>query len=435
MNSIKTRRQPVKILLLTTILVLVFVMAVISIIYIATPINQFIISRFFLGPLGWTTLVTLTVYISLKNIKECIFIFLIFFTLGFASKAYLEPISDQIDHLCRSQEKCRNIDDGGRINRGLWQYNMNSLFLCDSGKRNYPPERKIFYIDILHSLYISIASTILYNVSRNAGLPAKWSFLSVITAILFMGTDKFSYFRYYSYAPAFTSICIYWIWISEFFFLKGKKIMFLGLLFFIPAAAIIAVNHLQELIFLTFILFFWLIINLTEKINSLKRKSIIFPLWISAIFAFFFIFPQMQWFQNIFNLLPFPNLWEKNQAVVYFLGNIHIMGKVWAPQYRVPNTIGLVGLVPLALAPLVFLCNQGNFLKSVLARVTLLGVVPFLIFCTPLCHYIWAAHVQTPVYYRIAYSSLFWISVTHFLYFCEIRIKNNLSGRLGPITQ
>ena len=100
------------------------------------------------------------------------------------------------------------------------------------------------------------------------------------------------------------------------------------------------------------------------------------------------------------------------------------MGKIWIPQYRVPETIGIMGLAPLALAPLLYLCNQGYFQRSAQIRIILLGCLPFLTLCTPLCHYIWATHVQLPVYYRIAYSSLFWITIAYFLYFTEIWLKN-----------
>lgn len=430
MNSLPGRPQPVKFFLLTTIILFVVIMAGISIAYALTPINRFTVGRNFLGLLGWTTLTASTIYISLKHRKECFFIFLLFFTFGFFSKAYLEPISDQLDHLCRTQEKCRNIDDGGRINRGLWQYNMNSLFICDGEKKVFCPEKKLFYLDILHGLYIAFASTILYTLSRNAGLPEKWSFLSVVIAVLFMGTDKFSYFRYYSYAPSFTSFCAYWVWVSAFFFSNDKKTIILGFLFFIPIAAVIAVNHIQELVFLTYIIFFWTIAILTEKILFFEKKTLSF-LWILTIFLFFFFFPQLQLFENIFNLLPFSNLWEKNQNIVYHWKDIHVMGKIWISQYRVLSTIGLMGLASLILTPLMFLCNQGRFSKSVLARVTLLGVLPFLIFCTPLCHYIWAAHVQIPVYYRVAYSSLFWIPIAYFLYFIEICIKKYWDRRIG----
>ena len=432
MTSLPLQRQPVKIFLMTTTVLLVVVMAVISIKYIATPPNKFTISPTFLGCLGWTALTTTTLYVSLNYKKECLIIFFLFFLFGFFSKAYLEPVSDQIDHLRRTYEKCRNIDTGERLNTGLWQYSMNSLFLCYDEKEIQDPEERLFYLDVLHGLYISFASTILYIVSRNAGLPQNWSFLSILIAMLFMGTNRFSYFRYYSYGPSFTSLCMYWIWISYFFFSDNKKIIFPGTLLFLATIAVVSVNHFQEVIFLIYLLFFLIIIKLTKCICSSKNKKKYFSLWIATLFSTFFLFPQLQWIQNIFHwfiniFFPFPisNLWDKNQGVVFYWNKIHIMGKIWAPQYRVSDTIGLMGFTPLILAPLLLLCNRGDLSKSAQARILLLGVLPFLILCTPLCHYIWTAHVEIPVYYRIAYSSLFWITIAYFLYLIEILIKKN----------
>lgn len=414
-------------------------MAWISIIFITTPRNTFTINPFFLGLTGWATLLTSTMYISLAYKKECFFIFFFFLIFGFFSKAYLEPLSDQVDHLhFTHQHICKNFDNGGRLDAGLWQYNMNSLLLCEKGKKTMPPEVKLFLIDILHGLYLAFASTILYCLSRNSGLPAKWSFLSVIIAMLFMGTNKYSYFRYYSYGPSFTSLCIYWLWTSTFFFSKNSKNIIYGILLFIPATVILLVNHMQESVFLTFILLFWLIINLTEKIRLSKNKNKNILIWASIIFLFFFLFPQFQWAQKIFhsiiNFSPISisSIWENNRGLVYYWNNIHIMGKIWIPQYRVMDTIGIMGFIPLILTPLLFFCKQGCFSNSAQNRIILLGTLPFFIYCTPLCHYLWAAHVQSYVYYRIAYISLFWIIIAYFLYRIELWILNHLKTKFAP---
>ena len=160
-NSFSAQRRPIKAFLLTTTVLLVVTMAGISIAYIATPTSHFTISQPILGWIGWATLTTSTLYVSFKFKKECLIIFFIFFIFGFFSKAYLEPVSDQIDHLRRTYDKCRNIDTGERLNTGLWQYSMNSLFLCDSEKKVHSPKKILFNIDVLHGLYISFASTIL----------------------------------------------------------------------------------------------------------------------------------------------------------------------------------------------------------------------------------------------------------------------------------
>lgn len=440
MNSFLLKRQPVKIILMTTTVLLIVLMAGISIVNIATPRNNFTISPLFLGFLGWTTLITSTFYVSFTYKKECLFILFSFFIFGFLSKAYLEPVSDQLNHLYLTHHQiCKNIDTGARIDGGLWHYSMNSLFLCENPGKILDPEKKLLNIDILHGLYISFSSAILYSVSRSAGLPAKWSFLSVIIALFFMGTNKFSYFRYYSYGPAFTSHCIYWLWISAFFFSRERRKIIYGILLLIPTIIILTVNHLQGIVFLIFLSFFWIIILLTEKIYHSKKWCRITLLWFFILFSIFFLLPQLKWVQNVFHSflnvffpIPIANFWDRNQSIVYYWNNIHIMGKIWLPQHRVPNTLGLMGLAPLVLTPLLFVCNQGNFSKFLQTRIILVGILPFLILCTPLCHYIWAAHVQLPVYYRIVYCSLFWIPIVYFLYLTERCIDNLLNRKFNP---
>ena len=428
MVLLPAQRQPLKIFLVTTTVLLVVTMALISFVYMRTPRFHFTANQTILGWLGWATLATSTLYISLKYKKECFFVFLVFFIFGFFSKAYLEPSSDQLDHLHRTYENCKNIDTGRRINYGLWQYNMNSLFLCEK-EINYNPERKLFKIDILHALYLSFASTILYTISRNAGLPAKWSILSLIISILFMGTNKFSYFRYYSYGPSFTSLCIYWTWISLFFFSKKREMIFYGLAAALPLSIIIIVNHIQEVIFLFFIMFFWTTINLTEKISYSINKYRNLTAWFFIILLALYIVPQFKIAQETIQIIPFKNIWEKNQSVIFYWNNIHIMGKIWQAQYRVTETIGLMGIFPLVISPLLFFINKKKISMSTAARVTILGALPFLVFCTPLLHHLWVAHVKIPVYYRIAYSSLFWIPIAYFLYTIETLYQSFWSRR------
>ena len=118
------------------------------------------------------------------------------------------------------------------------------------------------------------------------------------------------------------------------------------------------VNHIQEAVFLIFILFIWITINLTEKIYQSEYKHRNLSIWFTTLFLFFFIFPQMQWAQKIFNIVPIQNIWEKNQNIVYHWKNIHIMGKIWISYYRVPETIGAIGLFPLILTPIIWFNNK-----------------------------------------------------------------------------
>jgi hypothetical protein len=156
--------------------------------------------------------------------------------------------------------------------------------------------------------------------------------------------------------------------------------------------------------------------------------------WVIILFLLFFIFPQFDWMKKTFEVLPFSNIWDKNQKIVYHWKDIHIMGKIWIPYYRVPQTIGIIGLMPLILAPFIWLNNQQSISKFVKIRIIILGVLPFFVLCTPFLHHFWVAHVKIPVYYRIAYSSLFWITITYFLYMIEIWINARLYQKSAQIS-
>ena len=111
------------------------------------------------------------------------------------------------------------------------------------------------------------------------------------------------------------------------------------------------------------------------------------------------------------------------------------MGKIWIPFYRVPETIGVIGLAPLILCPIIWLNNKTIISQFLKIRVIALGIVPFLVFCTPLLHHIWVSFVKIPVYYRIAYSSLFWITVAYFLYIIETHIVHHLNRKSARVSQ
>jgi len=426
MTSIFFRyRKIVSFFILSITLLLVIIMATISLIYIRTPRHLFSINIFTIGIIGWLTVSCATLYLSLKYIKECLLVFIVFFTLGFSTKAYLEPISDQLDHLHKTYEICDNIDYGVRLNSGLWQYSMNSIFLCRIKQTNSTPLEVFYLIDSLHGLYFGLGAIILFLTGRIAGMPSKWSFFAACMAFLFMGTSKFSYFRYYSYAPSFTSILLYWLWIGFFFFKKSSNQIILGTISAIILIIIISVNHMQEAVFLAFLLLFWILLNTSEWIASWTKSKIILPMWFIILFIIFFIFPQFNAFESLLNH-PFvlnhfykPDLWTTNQEVIFRWHDIYLIGRIWDPKYRVVETIGLLGLVSLIISPFLLCWNQQDFPVSTRIRIVLLGILPFLIFCIPLCHYIWVANVKIPVYYRIAYSSLFWCTIAFFLTMVE----------------
>lgn len=417
-------RKTISFYLLPLTIFLVIAMATISLIYIISPRNQFSIDLFTIGIIGWIAVLCATLYLSLNYLKECLLIFIVFFTLGFSTKAYLEPISDQLDHLHRTYEKCDNIDYyGTRFNEGFWQYNMNGVLLCQTRNIHYSTVDVLEYIDTLHALYIGIGSVILYLIGRTSGLPPKWSLLALCLAIFFMGTNKFSYFRYYSYAPSFTSIFIYWIWICFFFFKKSPSNIITGTVFAFLSIIILSVNHLQEAVFLSYILIIWIILNITEKIVCLQKHKYLLFFWGFILFLLFYLLPQYKVFQNILSLFFMTDLWDENKNVVYYWNDFYIFGRIWEQKFRVIETTGIMGFIPLILSPFIIYWYQKNIITSNRLRILLLGILPFLILCTPLFHYIWVSNVYIGAYYRIIYSSLYWYTIALFFYLIEISIS------------
>lgn len=406
---------------LAVTILLVIVMSSVSMAYILSQANDYKIDSVYLGILGFLGVSCATVYLSLNYWKECLLIFFIFFNCGFISKAYLEPVSDQLDHLYRTQERCENVIKEERLNSGLWQYSMNGLFVCRAN--NSTPSTILRSIDALHALYTALGSVILFVIARQSGLPPRWAFLSLCMCLFFFGTNRFSYFKYYSYGHSFTSIFIYWLWIGFFFFKKSSLNIITGIIAAALLLPIISVNHLQEAVFLAYLVLFWFILNMTEWIKSRKKHSLLFY-WFVVLFLMFFVFPQLKSFQDLLSHLFMDDLWNKNQAVVYRWHDLHLAGRIWDPQYRVTETIGIMGLIALSISPLMLIWKQKEFPLPMRIRPVLLGVLPFLVFCTPLMHYIWMANVRITVYYRIAYSSLFWCTIAFFLYMIETWINS-----------
>jgi hypothetical protein len=89
----------------------------------------------------------------------------------------------------------------------------------------------------------------------------------------------------------------------------------------------------------------------------------------------------------------------------------HITGKIWG--YRIPDTLGLLGALPLFMIPLFAyrkFFGQNNDKKWL---ILLLGLLPFIVYCIPLLNFVWLSNCNVlGVYYRVCYSSLFWLPLT-----------------------
>ena len=418
--------------------------------------NGLVFSTFFLGMIGWVTIFITIAFLSRRFIKQGLLIFFIFFCLGYCLGPYLEPPADPLDHLKQTYSFCdKKADQIPKKNRGFWHYSMSSTFLCSSTQSTCP-EAVLRKIDIMHGVYWGLLMVGLFIVSKSAGLPNRWAFASSLIAFLFFGTNRFSYFSYYSLAPSFSSLLLYWIWISIFFFKRSWKAIALGLAMALISLPILIANHAQEAVFIGFIAVIWLFWNIHERIwdvLSTKKKTINSlqsnnsqgllhmhkeDIWyrqprsqswmkqnyLLIVFAVLFILPQFEFFQSILTPLFRFNNWQNNQELVYSWHGFHLMGKIWS--YRVNDTLGIIGILPLFLGIVIFWPNVIQIDTTVKKKIIIVGILPLIVYCIPLFHFVWVSNcVWRPThiryYYRICYSSMFWITIAFFLYGMEGR--------------
>ena len=375
----------------------------------------------FLGVLGWITIFITIGFLSRRFIKQALLIFLLFFSLGYFLGPYLEPPADPIDHLNRTYSFCeKNAKQIPKKNGGFWHYSMSSNFLCSSNQ-SIRPEAVLTRIDVLHGVYWGLLMVGLFILSKSARLPDRWAFMSIIIAFLFFGTNRFSYFSYYSFSPSFTSLLIYWVWTALFFFKRSLKSILVGLAMAFISIPILYVNHVQEVAFMIFIASIWLILNVNDRIWHWLRHFRVWmkPIYIICLFLLLFTVAQVEYFQNLISQLFFRNAWQDNQAVVIFWKGFHVMGKMWS--YRVNDTLGMMGIIPVLLCIVFVWRRLIRINREMKIRILILGILPFVICFIPIFHFIWVSNASISVYYRLCYCSIFWITIAYFLYGLEGR--------------
>lgn len=384
-----------------------------------------------LGIIGWIAICLSLFYIGRQHARQIVLVFAGFALLGYSIGPFLEPPSDPLEHLRRTEEQCRRISRKIRpVNRGLWHYSLSGSMLCDR-KSMANPESRLIKIDILHGLYWGILMVCLFCLGKAAGLPDKWAFLSGVLAFLYFGTNRFSYFSYYSLAPSFSSMFIYWTWTTIFFFKKSALARIVGIVSVFALIPIIWVNHQQETAFLLILACLWVGWNLHERIwifltkQKVRRNSFLLnkPVYTIGLLFLFFLLPQFKSFQNwILRLYPNRIYWNANQHLIFSWNDYHLFGKVWGS--RVYDTLGLMSFMPLLLIPL-FILNRNRWDKGYQpGKIMILGLVPFFIYLTPLFHFVWAVVAKPTVYYRMSYASIFWLPITTILYSLTQTIKN-----------
>ncbi len=357
-------------------------------------------------------------------------LFLLFFTFAWWRGPYLEPPADPIEHLNRIYDCCGQ--DSDRIRRaergstqrnsiGLWHYSMAAVLLCNQGESGADPTGILHRIDLAHALFVGLVGVALLLTAKAAGLPDQWAFLSCVIAFFFMGTNRFAYFSYYSLAPTFTSILLYWLWIARFFFRSGKRETILGLSVASLMLPVIWVNHRQEAGFLGLVILAWLAVNIyfhgMSRQSGLKAwRFLLF--FFSTLFFLFFVLPQLPLVREILGDFFIRDLWEKNRHLVVNWKGIFLWGRIGG--YRVDETFYGMGIFLAGLSFLYFAVNRGDTERKV--RIWLLSFLPFFGYLLPLLNFIWLSNVQYYEYYRLCYASLFWLLIADCLRLAGDRI-------------
>lgn len=385
-----------------------------------------------LGVLFGSTLVLSLIYFSRKFLKQTLFIFFTFLILGYYVGAFIEPPADPLYHLNKSYSfRNGSFHQFKPMSAGLWHYSLNSIFLPKSSgpdeenfNSNLTPEKVIFRIDLLNGFYWGLLSVCLYILAKAAGLTDKWALLSILICFLFYGTNRFSYFRYYSFAPTFSSMMIFWLWTAIFFFNRNFKSVLNGLAAALICFPILVVNHLQEAFFLALILAIWLFININEILWP-KLPIKLRVLYVFGLFGVLFLIPQFEFFRLITSKVLIQNFWSKNTELYYSIHGFKLFGKIFG--YRVEDTLGLLGFLPLFFIILLFAPHLLGIKKRSEYRVIVLGLIPFIGYWIPLINFFWISNVKLRVYYRLCYSSMFWITLA----FGLCKVENTIIAWTG----
>ena len=361
-----------------------------------------------------------------KERKWLLLLFLLvfpFMTMG----PFLSPPSDPVFHANLLWDSLdQNIF--AQPNREFIAKTIFSLFFFISPNHSYISNFLLIFI--FHCFNILLFSFSTYLASRVCGINSKWSILSVFLMILFFGTNRFSYFSYYSLAPSMINFSF--IWILEALFVKViirktidlnsvRELLYL-ILISILILPILLYNHYQEIIFFLFFLSLYFFILLHRLASRIRKLSILFS-FLSFLVLFF----------------PFAILMEKKIEIPYSRMSwieIQLYLKNVSSTYNTPwlffewnnsriwDTLGLLGLFPnfIILIKVLFnLVQEKSSRMNHIYMYVLLGSLPFWVYLVPFNMMIW---LNAQVYYgeyfwRMAYATQFWIILSHFFYQLE----------------
>jgi hypothetical protein len=392
-------------------------------------------SKAFLGCFFLFTIFVTILGLGWNNLKSVTVIFCSFFIINAATGPFLDPPADPLDHLRISYEQLKT-DIIPKINTGYWHYKISGLLLrfLDIGESGncFPT---LIAIRILHGFYCALLAVFIFIFGVKAGLNLKWSILSCFMAYAFIGTHKFSYFGYYSLGPSFTSMIIYWIWILVFFISDKNTIEWLikGLSSALLLIPIVIVNHIQEAVFICLVVLVWITFNIQKKIYY-KKNIWLTSVWMILLILALFILPQFEIFRDFIGRFFLYNDWDKNQSYVLHIKWFHLMGKIW--RYRVSNTLGFFGFLPAIIFLVILIPSIRRKITDHDVKIWILGILPFVVYCTPLLNYIWLANCKwTPshirYYYRICYASFYWLTIAYACYRFEPSFSNLIKKKFN----
>ena len=360
-----------------------------------------------LGILGWLLLVLALLAFGRSFWRQTLIVFLLFFSFGFWRGPFLEPPADTFEHLHRIHTYSDQLSSSLiRSNMGFWHYSMAAVVI-NPNRKPLEPESVICRIHLAHGMFLGAVCSVLFIVARNNGFSTRWASVSCFIAFLFMGTNRFSFFSYYSLAPTFSSLMIYWLWIGAFFFRSNRRTIISGLCIAVLALPVLIVNHIQEAVFLVFVVMTWLLLNayFSACAKGIRKKGTVLLFVIS--FFFLFVAPQFVVFREAIASFFQRDLWEKNQYLLFSWKDIFFMANIW--KYRINDTfLHIASAIAILTVPYFW----PGFIKETIERkirIYILASLPLLGYCVPLFNFVWLSNVKGAVHYRLCYTSMFWL--------------------------
>jgi len=399
------------------------------------------IPAFFLGITGWLAALMSILCLGRGDLPKVGVAALAAFCLGLGTGTYLDPPADSFEHLRRVHEMTCGQPSSTipRSNRGLWHYSMLNTIVCPDSKP-VDIDKVFFKVHLANGLLWALACSALCITALRIGLPFRWAFFSMCICFLFFGTNRFSYFRYYSMAPSFTSMVIYWTWAGVFFFTTSSRNMIQGMLVAAALVPVLWVNHSQEAIFLVFLVIVWSVVNFFVTVdvncwtegNKLREYRCLFKPQSKRIIAIILLFllwglPQSEMFREWLAGFFLPVAGPEYYKYLWVNWRGWYVGPVLR-GIRIADTTGYIVLAGVILGIPYFWPGVIPGSRTRKIKIFVLAVLPFIGYIIPFFHFIWSSNLLAQNYYRLCYASMFWLFFADLLYGLEARASTAIAG-------